>query len=289
MTHNRIRARHGKFAVAALLGMMLSWSAPAAHADRADGADRYLGVWNYDQPDRANATDIATVGQYGINPLTFPQVGTVEFARGTDGDITGHTDQGCTWHFRVNGDALDLAGADQYCFNNVIGSGYNIYYWHVTIRDGHEQEVVRANSYLPYGTFDFELANGKRTRADAADPGDAARLFTGSWAYDPTNPAYLNNLTSPGYKPKTGVVHIDSSDGQLIAHTGDGCSWTLDGHGNTAELAPADQTCRTPGGTVVMSFWSMASDGTHLISVMNSTDPENGEYFVGSGSSTRQP
>ncbi|MEU6586400.1 hypothetical protein [Nocardia sp. NPDC046763] len=50
----------------------------------------------------------------------------------------------------------------------------------------------------------------------------------------------------------------------------------------------ADQTCQTPGGTVTMSFWSMASDGTHLISIMNSTDPQNGSYFLGSGSSTRQ-
>ncbi|MGW4123799.1 hypothetical protein [Nocardia sp. NPDC004711] len=289
MTHNRFRARHGKLAVAALFGMMLTWSAPAAHADRAADADRYLGVWNYDQPNRADAADIASVGQFGLELLTFPQVGTVEFARSADGDITGHTDQGCTWHFRVNGDALDLTSTDQYCFNSVIGSGYNIYYWHVTVRDGREQEVIRANSYLPYGTFDFELANGRRTRADAADPGDAARLFTGSWAYDPVNLAYLNNLTSPGYQPKTGVVQIDSSAGPLTAHTGDGCSWTLDAHGNTAELAPAGQTCRTPGGTVTMSFWSMASDGTHLISIMNSTDPHGDSSFLASGSSTRQP
>ncbi|WP_405490559.1 hypothetical protein [Nocardia sp. NBC_00511] len=47
-----------------------------------------------------------------------------------------------------------------------------------------------------FGTVDFTLDTGKRTRADIADPADPARLFTGSWAYDPVNPAYLNNLNS---------------------------------------------------------------------------------------------
>ncbi|GAB2544942.1 hypothetical protein [Nocardia heshunensis] len=272
--------------MAAMFGAMLAWGAPAAHAD---DAAQYLGTWNYDQPQRADMTNVATAGKFGLEPLTYPQVGTVVFARGADGDITGHTDQGCTWHFRVNGDGLDLTSTDQYCYNHVIDSGYNIYQWHVTFRDGHEQELIRANSYLPYGTFDFELANGKRSRADAAAPGDAARLFSGSWAYDPVNPVYMNNLTSPGYQVKSGVVRIDSVDGsQLVAHTDDGCAWTLDGHGNTAELAPAEQTCDVPGGVEKMSFWSMSTDGTRLISAMNSTDPQGNLTFLGSGSSTRQ-
>ncbi|MEC3915662.1 hypothetical protein [Nocardia sp. CDC160] len=289
MTHNSIRVHYGKRVVAALFGLAVAWGTPVALAEPVDAANQYLGVWNYDQPDRADATDIATVGQFGINPLTFPQVGTIEFTRGRDGEIIGHTDQGCTWHFRVNGDALDLTSTDQYCFNNVIGSGYNTYSWHVTVRDGREQEVVRANSYLGYGTFDFELTNGKRTRADAAGPGDAARLFTGTWMFDPTNPAYLNNLTSPGYQPKTGAVRIDSNGTGLIARTDDGCTWTLDARGNTAELAPAGQTCARSDGTVTMAFWSMSSDGTHVYTVLNSTDPQLGSYFIGSGSLTRQP
>ncbi|MVU75959.1 hypothetical protein GPX89_01725 [Nocardia sp. ET3-3] len=288
MTHNRIRGHSGRIAAVALFGLVLAWGAPVSSADPGDGANPYLGVWNYDQPDRADGTDIAAIGQFGINPLTFPQVGTVEFARGADGEITGHTDQGCTWHFRVNGDALDLTSTDQYCFNNVIASGYNITYWHVTLHDGHEQEVIRANSYLPYGTFDFELANGKRTRADAADPGEAVRSLTGTWAYDPTDLAYLNNLTSPGYQAKTGVVRIDSTGGGLVARTDDGCAWTLDAHGNTAELAPAGQTCQGPDGTVTMSFWAMAGDGTHVITVLNTTDAQGNTYFLGSGSLTRR-
>ncbi|MFI1919278.1 hypothetical protein [Nocardia sp. NPDC020380] len=250
----------------------------------ADSADPYLGVWNYDQPDRADSTNIATAGKFGLNPLTYPQIGTVDFERAANGDLTGHTDQGCTWHFRPSGDGLDLTSTDQYCYNNVIGSGYNIYYWHVTVQGDREQEVIRANSYLPYGTFDFVLADGKRTRAAAADPGEAARSLTGTWAYDATNPLYLNNLTTPGFQPKSGTVTLTATAGdRLVARTDDGCDWTLAAHGNTAELAPAHQVC----GAASMSFWSIAGDGQQLASIMTGIDAQGHDYFLSSGSMHR--
>lgn len=291
MNNNTIRGRRGKIgAAAALFGLLLAWGAPAATARPVAGdADRFLGVWNYDQPERADGTNIAVVGLLGVNPLSFPQIGTVTFSRGPGDEVIGRTDQGCTWHFAPSGDGLDLTSTDQYCFNNVIQSGYNIYYWHVTVQGDREREQLRANSYQSFGTVDFTLGTGTRTRADVADPADPARLFTGSWAYDPVNPAYLNNLTSPGYQPISGTVRIESTgSGRLAAHTDDGCAWTFDAAGNTAELAPANQVCHTSDGDVSMSFWSLASDGRQLASILNGTDAQGHTYFVGSGSSSRR-
>jgi hypothetical protein len=262
-------------------------------------------MWNYDLPDQQISTNIAVIACSAGNtscagkpPIKIPQIGYVIFSAGPDGSVIGHTDQGCTWRFAAHPGGLELSPAPQYCFNHVIGSGYTITSWPVTFSGQHEMETVTAISHLPNGDYDFVLQNGRRTKA-GNQPGSAHR-FTGGWNYDPADPQTGVNFETTQYTEPDGQVNVvhTALTGQvtfttghnhlITAQTGDGCRWTLSTAGNTAELQPASQTCQLGNSTEALSFWSIAGNGKHQVSVMAGTDPQGGTFLLTNGSLTRQ-
>ncbi|MCX4098880.1 hypothetical protein [Nocardia sp. alder85J] len=276
---------------ALLVAALTALTTGPAAADT-DPAAPFLGVWNYDQPDRTTMTNIATMDIAGFPP-TFPQIGTVVFSHGDNGEILGHTDQGCTWRFRIDGAAMELAATDQICFNHIIGSEYNIDRWRVETDGDHERETLHANSYQGGATFSFDLADGRRTRADAGRRADTVRAFTGTWQFDPADPATLINLALvtgavpvPVPTPVTGSVEYRPGPGDtIVARTADGCDWTLDTHGNTAELAPGTPSC----GGVTRTFWSVAADGDRQTTIMAGVRADGSHFSLTTGELTRQP
>ncbi|MQY30085.1 hypothetical protein [Nocardia aurantia] len=289
MTHTTQIRSIVRLAVAAVA---LALAAPGAATADPDPAAPYLGVWNYDQPDRATMTDIATLDLGGF-PATFPQIGTVVFSHGDNGEILGHTDQGCTWRFRIDGAAMELATTDQHCFNHIIDSEYNIDRWRVETDGDHERETMHANSYQGGATFSFELADGRRTRAAAGRRDDTVRAFAGTWLFDPVDAPRLINLaqvtgatpvTVP--TPVTGTLEFRPGPGDtLVARTPDGCDWTFDAHGNTAELDPPTQSC----GGVTRTFWSAAADGHRQNTITAGVAADGSHFSLTTGELTRQP
>lgn len=284
-------------------------------APRPAGANlqQYLGRWNYDQPDRDSMRNVAVI-QCPANdtscvgpapsggPLLVPQIGDIVFAKDAGGGVVGRTDQGCTWHFAVHPAALELAPPSQYCFNQVIGSGYTLTRWWVTVRGSHERETIAAVSHQPNGDYDFVLDNGSRTRvAEQSAPG-AVRGFVGTWLYAPADPQTLVNIvisreTGPDgvqvrLVPQSGIVSFTKGrDGIVIAHTDDGCRWTLVVRGNTAQLAPASQSCSLPGSTVTLTHWAIASDGLRQASVLTGveeSDASTSNFLLNVGELIRQ-
>ncbi|MFI6774016.1 hypothetical protein [Nocardia sp. NPDC050412] len=270
-------------AMAAAVGTALALSPGAATAD-ADNhdVDQYLGTWNYDQPDFSSGTNIAVM-QLPASEYKIPQIGTVVFER-EPGGVVGRSDQGCTWHFALGSDGLDLTSKDQYCFNKVIGSGYNVDTWHVTVRGSRERETVHATSDFNGGQYPFVLDNASRTRAGIEKPHETLEHFIGTWIFDPADPARGINLLNPQRVPKTGSVTFTPGDrGQVKARTDDGCVWTLAADGNTAELASMPQRC----GSQTVNFWSIASDGHHEFAVVNGIDAQGTGYLLSIGSLTK--
>jgi hypothetical protein len=277
-----------------------SSSAAAASAAVPGG---YLGMWNYDQPDRRTMVDYAVIscpaGETGcasMPPIVIPQIGYVAFSTSPGGAVIGHTDQGCSWRFAVVPGGLELSPAQQYCFNHVVGSGYTITRWSVRFSGRHETETVDAISHLPQGDFDFVLQDGRRTKSGNRP---AAKRFTGLWRYDPANQATGVNMqtietaaaggaVTVSRAPMTGTVMITGVSHLITARTGDGCQWTLSISGNTAELAPATQTCDQDGAITTFRFWSIASDGHHQISIITGTYPDGSTFQLTNGSLTRQ-
>jgi hypothetical protein len=258
------------------------------------GSQRYLGRWNYTQPDRGTLRNVAVVSCAAVScagtpVFEIPQIGDLVFSTAADGAIIGRTDQGCTWRFAVRPDSLELDPASQYCFNQVIGSGFTITRWSVTVSGPFERETLEAISYLPNGQYTFLLQNGSRTRV--ADRPNTVRRFLGVWGYDTADPRTgVNMLTTlhtgpngqidPIMSAQRGLVGFaEDHDHLLAARTGDGCRWTLRVRGNTAELQPAVQTCRHAGSSTTLRFWSIASDGRNQASTMAGTD-DNGDNFV---------
>lgn len=286
MTKNKFRTR---MAVAAFAAAGLAGGSAGTATAAPDAAAPYLGTWNYDQPDAVTMTDVATMNLFGYT-AQFPQIGTVTFGRSADGLILGHTDQGCTWKFRAEPGALELASPDQHCFNRIINSEYNIDRWRVQIDGNREREVLHANSYLAGQTFSFGLANGRRTRAGSTDRAETARNFAGTWRFDPPDPARLVNLgTVAGAVPVptafTGTLNYRAGKADtIIARTADGCDWTLAADGNTAELSPSTQTC----GGVTRDFWSVAADGHQQTTIMEGTNPDGTRFLLTSGELTRR-
>ncbi|MFD0899493.1 hypothetical protein [Actinomadura sediminis] len=285
--------------VAALaLGAAVTWGAavPAAAAP-ASGADRYLGVWNYDQPDRGTMRNIAEIrclpaepdcesfipGVPAGTPVQVPQIGRIVFTKGAGpGKVVGRTDRGCTWSFEVRGRSLELAYPGQRCTNKVINSDYTLLSWSVRVSGRHETETIKGISHHEED-YGFTLADGARTR-DRPEPWPkAARRFAGRWTYDPADPSRMINIvTERRVRPDGTQVagrserrgHVDMvvrPDRTIAARTSDGCRWTLAASGNTAELSPPGQTCRRAGETVTLDFWQVASDGRRQASIMNGT------------------
>ncbi|MFE9320021.1 hypothetical protein ACIHDR_04045 [Nocardia sp. NPDC052278] len=270
-------------ATAAAIGsvFVLSSGTATADADQYD-VDQYLGTWNYVQPDFSTGTNIAVMQLPGLE-YKIPQIGTVVFER-EPGGVVGRTDQGCTWHFTPKADGLDLSSKDQYCFNKVIGSGYNIDTWHVSARGKQEEEVVHATSDFNGGQYPFVLDKGSRTKAGIENPRDTLEHFIGTWTYDPADPTSGINLLNPQRVPKTGTVTFTPGDrGQIKARTDDGCAWTLAVDGNTAELSRTPQQC----GAQTINFWSIASDGHHEFAIINGIDAQGKPYLLSIGSLTK--
>jgi hypothetical protein len=154
---------------------------------------KFLGRWNYQTPEPETGLNIATVSGTGFS-ADFPQVGWVDFTRGRDGEVTGRTDQGCTWRFALQSGRLQLASPGQTCFNKVIGSEYRMNRWTVSVTGDQEREYIQATSFLPSGTFNFTLAKGARTKVDPGSRRDVAADYAGHWTFNPANAATGVNM-----------------------------------------------------------------------------------------------
>jgi hypothetical protein len=301
--------------MALLFGLVVLFAAgmPAGTAEASPppqaSAQPYLGTWNYDQPDQATMRNIAVLscppGGAGCPsgllplPLHIPQIGNIVFAAAADGRVVGRTDQGCTWTFTVRSDSLELSEA-QSCFNHTIGSAYTLTRWSVTVVGNHERETIIGISHQPTGDLVTTMHHGARTRATGVGGFPAMARFLGAWTYDPASPHTLVNMLvtvpsgadDPVLSPVQGAVRVTSEHyGVIVAHTADGCRWTLAVQGNTAELDPATQTCRLASGTVTLFFWSAASDGEHENSVMAGIKDRNGQesnFYLYIGALTKQ-
>ncbi|WP_280273452.1 hypothetical protein [Nocardia wallacei] len=253
-----------------------------ASAAPLDRTDSYLGTWNYDQP--AGDTNVAVMNLFGT-PVRIPQIGNITFERDAGGGVTGRTDQGCTWRFAVLPDRLELASRDQYCFNKIIGSGYNIDTWQVTMDGaGHMRESLHATSFNGGVEFSFGLTDGKRTKTGTESRAETMRRFEGRWTYDQPDPLKAVNILTASPITKTGTVTIaPGDDGTIVARTDNGCAWTLHADGNTAVLAPSVQHC----GGETMTFWTIAAENEHQSSVMAGTDASGTPYVLNIGSLSR--
>jgi hypothetical protein len=177
----RHRGLRPVLAVILSLALSLLMGVPGLHPGQAGAsgtqgamANTYLGTWNYDMPDWVTMTNIATIScpptciapdrHRGAAPLlVVPQIGYVIFSQTPDGAIVGHTDQGCTWRFEPRPGSLELTPPSQYCFNHIIGSGYTITRWSVTVSGRHERETIVAVSHLPSGDYEFRLGDGRES------------------------------------------------------------------------------------------------------------------------------
>jgi hypothetical protein len=275
-------------------------------------AQRYLGTWNYDQPDPATMRNIAVLscppGEEGCAsgllplPLHIPQIGNIVFSAAANGKVVGRTDQGCTWTFTVGRDSLELdPSRPQSCFNHTIGSAYTLTRWSVTVVGNHERETIIGISHQPTGDLVTTMHSGARTRVGGVGGMPAMARFLGAWTYDPTSPHTLVNMLvtvsvgggDPVVSPVQGEVRVTSERyGVIVAHTDDGCRWTLAVQGNNAELDPPTQTCQLASGTVTLLFWSAASDGNRQNAVMAGTKNLNGQesnFYLYIGALTKQP
>jgi hypothetical protein len=272
-------------------------------------AHKYLGTWNYDQPDPATMRNIAVLscppGGNGCAssplplPLHIPQIGNIVFSA-ANGGVVGRTDQGCTWTFAVTAQSLELSPPGQSCFNRTIGSAYTLTRWSVTVAGRHERETIIGISHQPTGDLMTRMHHGARTRVTGVGGIPAMARFLGAWTYDPPSPQTFVNLLvtvpsgagDPVVSPVQGTVRVTSEHyGAIVARTDDGCVWTLAVQGNTAELDPATQTCQLATGTVTLFFWSAASDGEHQNAVMAGTKDVHGQqssFYLYIGALTKQ-
>ncbi|WP_433438929.1 hypothetical protein [Nonomuraea sp. CA-141351] len=270
-------------AVAAFLAVATApFGATAASADTDTNAAKYYGKWNYDQPDAATLNNVAVLacpdggGQCDLQlplPLKVPQVGWVVFSPGPNGTVNGHTDQGCTWNFRVHPTGLELSSTTQECFNPAIGHSSNLTKWSVQVKGNRETEQITALSHQPNGAeLIGTMKSGSRTKVvGGQDNGKFVQRFLGDYRYNPADVRTLTNVVSTdkgtGY-PEQGTIRFSAkpkSRGKINAHTPDGCDWTLSVRGNTAELDPATQTCHTANGDSSLHYWGLVTDdGKHM-------------------------
>lgn len=258
---------------------------------------KFLGVWNYQTPEPKTGLNIAAVSGTGFSE-DFPQVGWIDFTQDPDGEVTGTTDQGCTWQFDLKSGELQLASPKQTCFNRVIGSRYQMNRWTVSVTGNREQEYIQATSFLPSGTFNFTLAQGARTKVHQNSRQDVAKNYAGDWTFIPANSTTGVNMetvvTSSGKASQQAVrgsVSITrTGPNSILVRTANGCEWKLEVAGNTAELAGV-QTCHLPNNSSqTYSFWAMAVGGCHEYAVMsgsNIIDGNQSEFSLATGLLTR--
>jgi hypothetical protein len=298
------------FGLVALIAAAAPVGIAEASASPRASVQKYLGTWNYDQPDDATMRNIAVIscppGGNGCAssqlplPLRIPQIGNIVFSAASNGMVVGRTDQGCTWNFAVTSHSLELSPPGQFCFNHNIGSSYTLNRWTVTVAGKHEQEAITGISHQPTGDLVTTMNYGARTKVTGVGGFRAMARFLGGWTYDPASSQTLVNMavTVPSgggdavVSPVQGAVWFTSERyGTVVAHTADGCRWTLAVQGNTAELDPASQTCRLATGSVTIFFWSAASDGEHENSIMAAVKDLNGQkstFYLYIGALTRR-
>lgn len=279
----QMSARLPAAVVALLAGLTAVPSgATTASADTRTSAAKYYGMWNYDQPDAATLNNVAVLacsdgsGQCDPDlplPLRLPQVGWVVFSPGPKGTVNGHTDQGCTWNFTVHSTGLELSSTTQQCFNPAVGSVGNLTKWSVQVRGDRETEQIKATSHQPNGVdLIAPMASGSRTKVvHGQDNGRFVRRFLGDYRYDPSDMRTLTNVvtTDKGTAyPEQGTVRFTATHtarGRIHARTPDGCDWTMDVRGDTAELDPATQTCHTSKRVRTLHYWALVTDdGQHM-------------------------
>jgi hypothetical protein len=266
-------------------------------AGQTPGIGKYLGKWNYDQPNPASMTNIAVLMPGG---LQAPQVGDIVFTASGSDTVVGRTDVGCTWTFKARrSGALGLDPASQTCHNPTADVWYTINTWTVTVVGQYEKETIRATSPGPAGGYTWELARGARTKTKEYDPPSATR-FLGTWQYDAADPSTGQNIrvtrsVGPGGNPlvtqtpeQGQVTIIRDYDNRITAHTPDGCAWTLLTRGNTAHLDPAVQTCMMSAtAAVTLRYWAIASDGHRQASASAGVDAQGGNFVVGAATLTK--
>jgi hypothetical protein len=298
------RLRRWTLLAAALTGALAGSIAINARADAAPSAvtpfaatAKFLGVWNYRTPQPRTGRNIAVVSGNGFSE-DFPQVGWVDFTQDPNGQVTGTTDQGCSWQFALESGDLQLASPGQMCFNEVIGSKYQMNRWTVSVTGSREREYIQATSFLPRGNYNFTLTRGARAKVHQASRRDVANRYAGVWTYNRANSSTgvnIENVISASgqasQQPVTGSVLITRTGRNSIrAQTANGCEWKLVVAGNTAELA-GPQTCQLPGNSSqVYSFWAMAVRGGHEYAVMagrNITGASTSEFSLATGLLTR--
>ncbi|MFC9994947.1 hypothetical protein [Nocardia sp. NPDC127526] len=244
---------------------------PFAPPAAASPAAAYEGRWNYDYPDSATKINMAALSL--AEGAEGPQIGDIVFTATDSEHVTGRTDVGCTWQFRVTGDALTLDPPGQTCHNPVLGAFYTMREWTVRVDGDRETESLTATSHHADRDYEFTLAHGARTRVPEFDPA-AAAPFAGAWQYG-----------SPPAKAGATVTLTGNYANRLTAVTDDGCHWTLLARGNTAKLDPPAQTCTRGDSTVTLRFWTIATQGDRQLILMTGTDT-TGDFVV-SGDLTR--
>jgi hypothetical protein len=289
----RSRRRATGRAVALTVALIGALAASVAFSGWAQAAPRaatplgrtakFLGVWNYRTPEPKTGLNIAAVSGTGFSE-DFPQVGWIDFTQDPDGEVTGRTDQGCTWQFELKSGELQLAFPGQTCFNRVIGSRYQMNRWTVSVTGNTEREYIQATSYLPAGNFNFTLARGARTKVHQNRRQDVARNYAGHWTFVPANSATgvnIETVVRPGGKASPQAVRGSVSikrtgQNRILARTANGCEWKLEVAGNTAELAGV-QTCHLPGNSSqTYSFWAMAVGGGREYAVLSGSNVIDG-------------
>jgi hypothetical protein len=165
---------------------------------------KYLGYWNYDQPNLTTLNNVAVLACPGGGgqcdpqlplPLKVPQVGWVLFSPGPNGTVNGRTDQGCTWNFKVTPTDLELSSTTQQCFNHAVGSVGNIIKWSVTVTGNHEHEQIVAVSHQPNGVdLIGTMKSGSRTRVDGSGGAKSFSRFLGGYTYNPADFTTLTNV-----------------------------------------------------------------------------------------------
>lgn len=298
----RWRVRRVLLLPLALAGAVLAGGVPQlSHAAAADhqsvGEGKYLGRWNYDQPDRATMTNIAQMNLPGRGQV--PQIGDIVFTAEGAGRIVGRTDVGCTWRFKTTPTSLELDPPSQLCHNPTSNVSYTLTRWTVTVTGVHEKESLFGKSHRPERDYDFVLDKGARTKAEEYDP-QATKNFIGTWAYDPADQAAGVNIRTTVRTAPDGTRTIVPSqeqgkvtitrdyDNRITARTDDGCTWSLVARGNTAKLDPPIQTCTRPTSTAItVRSWTIATDGGQHASVMTGTDEHGGSFTLNGGSLSR--
>lgn len=235
-------------------------------------ASAYEGRWNYDYPDEATMTNMAT--STAQPDAKGPQFGDIVFTATDSEHVTGRTDVGCTWQFRTTADSLTLDPPGQLCHNPTSGYSYTMREWTVRVDGDHETESIRATSHHVDRDYEFTLDKGARTRVPEFDPA-AAPAFEGTWAYGQQTP-----------QSGATVVLTENYANRLTARTDNGCRWTLLARGNTAKLDPPVQTCTQADSAVTLRFWTITTRADHQLSLLTGTDSA-GDFIV-SGDLTRR-